>query len=314
MAYRRSWQRDFDRSIREHPDWPVVVSQGDSWFSYPHEKNVIDFLDEPVSGRVAAHGQGQGAVAARLVAAASGAHAGRDPGRDDRRRTRLPERAPAPLRGRRAALLGRWQRSPRPRSRCVAATLSGRHVGRGSVGGEASGAPPAADRGLLPRAHRHGARRRRRPQGPGELLRPARAVVRRGAAPRRPQPWPLAPPGLRGEGLSRRESARARDPAPHSRSLLHPARPHLERSHRPASSASTPAAPSAPNGPTRSTPTPAVQRRSPNASSASSSASGSCRPSRPNPLPSARRAERVEVSGPGAPAASDDRRKPGRAA
>jgi len=51
MAYRRSWQRDFERSIREHPDWPVVVSQGDSWFSYPHEKNVIDCLDEPVEGR-----------------------------------------------------------------------------------------------------------------------------------------------------------------------------------------------------------------------------------------------------------------------
>ncbi len=51
MAYRRSWQRDFDRSIREHPDWPVVLSQGDSWFSYPHEKNVIDFLDEPAPGR-----------------------------------------------------------------------------------------------------------------------------------------------------------------------------------------------------------------------------------------------------------------------
>lgn len=50
MAYRRSWQRDFDRSIREHPDWPVVVSEGDSWFSYPHERNVVDFLDEPVRG------------------------------------------------------------------------------------------------------------------------------------------------------------------------------------------------------------------------------------------------------------------------
>ena len=50
MAYRRSWQRDFERSIREHPDWPVVVSQGDSWFSYPHEKNVVDFLDEPAAG------------------------------------------------------------------------------------------------------------------------------------------------------------------------------------------------------------------------------------------------------------------------
>lgn len=51
MAYRRSWQRDFDRSIREHPDWPVIVSQGDSWFSYPHEKNVIDFLDDPLPVR-----------------------------------------------------------------------------------------------------------------------------------------------------------------------------------------------------------------------------------------------------------------------
>ncbi len=51
MAYRRSWQRDFDRSIREHPDWPVVVSQGDSWFSYPHERNVVDLLDDPVPGQ-----------------------------------------------------------------------------------------------------------------------------------------------------------------------------------------------------------------------------------------------------------------------
>jgi lysophospholipase L1-like esterase len=58
MAYRRAWQRDFDRSIREHPDWPVVVSQGDSWFSYPHEKNVVDFLDEPDPGRGDAAGKG----------------------------------------------------------------------------------------------------------------------------------------------------------------------------------------------------------------------------------------------------------------
>ncbi|MEO8276630.1 MAG: hypothetical protein ABI639_10435 [Thermoanaerobaculia bacterium] len=56
MAYRRSWQRDFDRSIREHPDWPVVVSDGDSWFSYPHEKNIVDYLDEPVA-RPGAHGE-----------------------------------------------------------------------------------------------------------------------------------------------------------------------------------------------------------------------------------------------------------------
>ncbi len=61
MAYRRSWQRDFDRSIREHPDWPVVVSQGDSWFSYPHEKNVIDFLDAPPPGLAGANREGKDA-------------------------------------------------------------------------------------------------------------------------------------------------------------------------------------------------------------------------------------------------------------
>ena len=61
MAYRRSWQRDFDRSIRENPDWPVVVSQGDSWFSYPHEKNVIDFLDEPRPGNERSGGKGKDA-------------------------------------------------------------------------------------------------------------------------------------------------------------------------------------------------------------------------------------------------------------
>ena len=61
MAYRRSWQRDFDRSIRENPDWPVVVSQGDSWFSYPHEKNVIDCLDEPRTGRDEPDGKGKSA-------------------------------------------------------------------------------------------------------------------------------------------------------------------------------------------------------------------------------------------------------------
>ena len=61
MAYRRCWQRDFDRSIRENPNWPVVVSQGDSWFSYPHEKNVVDFLDEPLSGRDAPNKKGKDA-------------------------------------------------------------------------------------------------------------------------------------------------------------------------------------------------------------------------------------------------------------
>ncbi len=61
MAYRRSWQRDFDRSIRENPEWSVVVSQGDSWFSYPHEKNVVDFLDDPLPGRDAPDKKGKAA-------------------------------------------------------------------------------------------------------------------------------------------------------------------------------------------------------------------------------------------------------------
>ncbi|MEO7795987.1 MAG: hypothetical protein ABIV06_14560 [Thermoanaerobaculia bacterium] len=62
MAYRRAWQRDFDRSIRENPDWPVVVSQGDSWFSYPHEKNVMDFLDAPLPGRDKPDKKGEAAL------------------------------------------------------------------------------------------------------------------------------------------------------------------------------------------------------------------------------------------------------------
>jgi len=61
MIYRRSWQRDFERSIREHPDWPVVMSEGDSWFSYPHAKNVVDFLDEPVPEPRRAAGEAEAA-------------------------------------------------------------------------------------------------------------------------------------------------------------------------------------------------------------------------------------------------------------
>ncbi len=56
MQYRRSWARDFDRSVRENPDWPVLVSAGDSWFSFPDAANVIDVLDDPTgTGR----GEGQ---------------------------------------------------------------------------------------------------------------------------------------------------------------------------------------------------------------------------------------------------------------
>ena len=44
QPYRRGYLGDFDRSIREHPDWPVVVSEGDSWFSYA---DVVGRLDDP---------------------------------------------------------------------------------------------------------------------------------------------------------------------------------------------------------------------------------------------------------------------------
>jgi len=42
--YRRHYIGDFERSRSDHPDWPVVVSEGDSWFSYA---DVIGRLDDP---------------------------------------------------------------------------------------------------------------------------------------------------------------------------------------------------------------------------------------------------------------------------
>jgi lysophospholipase L1-like esterase len=44
MPYRRPYLGDFDRARREQPAWPVVVSEGDSWFSY---SNVVGMLDDP---------------------------------------------------------------------------------------------------------------------------------------------------------------------------------------------------------------------------------------------------------------------------
>lgn len=42
----------FVPSIRQHPDWPVIISEGDSWFSFPIHANIIDFLDEVSSRRI----------------------------------------------------------------------------------------------------------------------------------------------------------------------------------------------------------------------------------------------------------------------
>ncbi|GMU64103.1 MAG: hypothetical protein AMXMBFR36_03770 [Acidobacteriota bacterium] len=44
MPYRRHFIGDFVQSIRDHPTWPVVLSEGDSWFSY---SDVIGRLDDP---------------------------------------------------------------------------------------------------------------------------------------------------------------------------------------------------------------------------------------------------------------------------
>lgn len=44
MPYRRPLISDFEKSRRDHPEWPVVISEGDSWFSYA---DVIGRLDDP---------------------------------------------------------------------------------------------------------------------------------------------------------------------------------------------------------------------------------------------------------------------------
>jgi hypothetical protein len=42
----------FVPSIRQHPDWPVIISEGDSWFSFPIHANTVDFLDEMAKRRI----------------------------------------------------------------------------------------------------------------------------------------------------------------------------------------------------------------------------------------------------------------------
>jgi hypothetical protein len=57
MRYERRLVRDFQRCQREHPLWPVVVSEGDSWFSYPFARNLVDWLDDPRDSLAAADQQ-----------------------------------------------------------------------------------------------------------------------------------------------------------------------------------------------------------------------------------------------------------------
>ncbi len=42
----------FDRSIRKHPNRPVLISEGDSWYSYPLLPNIVDVLDRRANRRL----------------------------------------------------------------------------------------------------------------------------------------------------------------------------------------------------------------------------------------------------------------------
>ena len=42
----------FSKSIHDHPDWPVIISEGDSWFSFPVHANTIDDLDEMAKRKI----------------------------------------------------------------------------------------------------------------------------------------------------------------------------------------------------------------------------------------------------------------------
>lgn len=50
MPYRRALIGDFVAAQKAHPSWPVVISEGDSWFSY---SDVIGQLDDPKDSGVA---------------------------------------------------------------------------------------------------------------------------------------------------------------------------------------------------------------------------------------------------------------------
>ncbi|MBK5258297.1 MAG: hypothetical protein JJE51_01770 [Thermoanaerobaculia bacterium] len=51
-SQRRLLEQYFAQSIRTFPDDPIVISEGDSWFSFPVHANTIDHLDELVKHRI----------------------------------------------------------------------------------------------------------------------------------------------------------------------------------------------------------------------------------------------------------------------
>ena len=46
----RRYIKYFAASIKKHPNWPVLISEGDSWFSFPAHRNTVTHLDE-MAGR-----------------------------------------------------------------------------------------------------------------------------------------------------------------------------------------------------------------------------------------------------------------------
>jgi lysophospholipase L1-like esterase len=52
LTQMRHLQQFFVQSIRDHPQNPVVIAEGDSWFSFPIHANIIDHLDELVRNRM----------------------------------------------------------------------------------------------------------------------------------------------------------------------------------------------------------------------------------------------------------------------
>lgn len=49
---RRYLLKFFVPSIKKNPTWPVIISEGDSWFSFPGHDNIIDNLDKMANGKI----------------------------------------------------------------------------------------------------------------------------------------------------------------------------------------------------------------------------------------------------------------------
>lgn len=49
---KRQLLKFFEPSIKQHPQWPVIISEGDSWFSFPVHANLIDNLDEMAARKI----------------------------------------------------------------------------------------------------------------------------------------------------------------------------------------------------------------------------------------------------------------------